>query len=116
MAANQSRRTFVKTAGTTLMVAGLAGMGLVGCSSQGASSGTGSTGDASSDGFEWDEETDVLVVGSGLAGVAAAVTVAKEDPNATCLLIEKGQSISRSFGRMRKPGRPMMCSRHSRAR
>ena len=51
MAANQSRRTFVKTAGTTLMVAGLAGMGLVGCSSQGASSGTGSTGDASSDGF-----------------------------------------------------------------
>lgn len=92
MAANQSRRTFVKTAGTTLMVAGLAGMGLVGCSSQGAPSGTGSTGDASSDGFEWDEETDVLVVGSGLAGVAAAVTVAKEDPNATCLLIEKGQS------------------------
>lgn len=54
----------------------------------------GSTGDASSDGFEWDEETDVLVVGSGLAGVAAAVTVAKEDPNATCLLIEKGKAPS----------------------
>lgn len=89
MAMAQSRRSFVKTAGTTLLVAGLTGMGLAGCSSKGGASESAPAADGD---FAWDEETDVLVVGAGLAGVAAAVTVGKESPDASCLLIEKGTS------------------------
>ena len=81
--------SFVKTAGTTLLVAGLTGMGLAGCSSKGGASESAPAADGD---FAWDEETDVLVVGAGLAGVAAAVTVGKESPDASCLLIEKGTS------------------------
>ena len=91
MAMAQSRRSFVKTAGTTLLVAGLTGMGLAGCSSKGGASESAPAADGD---FAWDEETDVLVVGAGLAGVAAAVTVGKESPDASCLLIEKGTSPS----------------------
>lgn len=89
MAMAQSRRSFVKTAGTTLLVAGLTGMGLAGCSSKGGASESAPAADGD---FAWDEETDVLIVGAGLAGVAAAVTVGKESPDASCLLIEKGTS------------------------
>ncbi|MFR0867958.1 MAG: hypothetical protein ACLSGS_02580 [Adlercreutzia sp.] len=60
----QSRRSFVKTAGTTLLVAGLTGMGLAGCSSKGGASESAPAADGD---FAWDEETDVLVVGAGLA-------------------------------------------------
>ena len=38
----------------------------------------------------WDREFDVVIVGAGAAGNAAAVTVAKEGDGATCLLLEKG--------------------------
>ena len=40
----------------------------------------------------WDEEYDVIVVGAGLAGMAAATTVALEGDGATCLLLEKSQA------------------------
>ena len=87
--ATQSRRSFVKTAGTTLLVAGLTGMGLAGCNTSQTEHATPSN---SSGDFAWDEETDVLVVGAGLAGVSAAIAVAREDPEARCTLLEKGAS------------------------
>lgn len=85
----QSRRTFLKTAGVAL--AGAAGLGIVGCAPQG---GGASGGDAASTAAgadtKWDEEFDVVVVGAGCAGQAAAITVALEGDGATCLLAEKG--------------------------
>lgn len=84
----QTRRGFVKTAGIAL--AGAAAMGLAGCAPSGGSSTTAST---SSDGA-WDEEFDVIVVGAGIAGNAAALTVATEGDGATCLLMEKGATPS----------------------
>ena len=40
----------------------------------------------------WDGEYDVVVVGAGMAGLCAAITVADEGAGASCLLIEKGAS------------------------
>ena len=85
----QSRRSFMKAAGTTLLIAGLTGMGLAGCDSSKKASGMDASSAAD---FTWDEETDVLVVGAGLAGTSAAVAIAKSDPEARCLLLEKGAS------------------------
>lgn len=45
---------------------------------------------AAPDQIAWDEEFDVIVVGGGLAGMAASVTVGIEGNGATCLLLEKG--------------------------
>ncbi|WP_417064623.1 FAD-binding protein [Gordonibacter urolithinfaciens] len=86
----QSRRGFVKAAGVALAGAGVAAFGLAGCAPQAPASGKV---DASADGT-WDEEFDVVVVGAGIAGHAAALTVATEGNGATCLLIEKGSSPS----------------------
>ena len=38
----------------------------------------------------WDEEFDVIIVGAGLAGLATAITIAREGNGEKCLLIEKG--------------------------
>ena len=83
----QSRRTFLKTAGVAL--AGAAGLGIVGCAPQGSTGNGASTASAGAD-TKWDEEFDVVVVGAGCAGQAAAITVALEGNGATCLLAEKG--------------------------
>ena len=64
-------------------------MALGGCSSKDASSGDQ---DLASTGVDFDEEYDVVVVGSGLAGLATAVTVGTEGDGATCLLLEKSDS------------------------
>lgn len=81
----QSRRAFLKTAGIAL--GGAAVAGLAGC----APAATASNDAADKvDGISWDEEFDVIVVGGGLAGLAAAVTVAQEGDGASCLLLEKG--------------------------
>ncbi|MEG0376445.1 MAG: FAD-binding protein [Raoultibacter sp.] len=84
--AAQTRRGFVKTAGAAL--AGAAVMGLAGCASGTTASSAQST---PGDNQAWDEEFDVIVVGAGIAGNAAALTVATEGDGAKCLLIEKGQ-------------------------
>ena len=85
----QTRRGFVKTAGIAL--AGAAAMGLAGCapSATGSGDATAKAGD-----ITWDEEFDVIVVGAGIAGNAAALTVATEGNGASCLLIEKGSTPS----------------------
>lgn len=96
-----TRRGFLTGAGALAAV--LAGAGLAGCSqpSSGSSNSGGSQGGAegaagetavSAADIQWDEEYDVVVVGSGLAGTATACTVAQEGNGATCLLLEKGAS------------------------
>ena len=47
-----------------------------------------------SDDTEWEGEYDVIVVGAGLAGLVAAITVADADDGSTCLLLEKGSTAS----------------------
>ncbi|PNV64773.1 FAD-binding dehydrogenase [Rubneribacter badeniensis] len=84
---SQSRRTFLKTASVAL--AGVAGLGIAGCAPKGTSGGN-ETGTAAGTDAKWDEEFDVVVIGAGCAGQAAAITVALEGNGATCLLAEKG--------------------------
>ena len=43
---------------------------------------------------EWDEEYDVVIVGAGIAGLAAASTVITEGQGLSCLLIEKEDSAA----------------------
>ena len=74
-----SRRNFIKGAGITL--AGATALSIMGCAS--------GNGNASSSSQKWDGEYDVIVVGVGIAGVTAAITVADEGNGASCLLIEK---------------------------
>ncbi|MEG0461217.1 FAD-dependent oxidoreductase [Gordonibacter sp.] len=80
----QDRRSFLKGAGVAAATA--ATFALAGCAPAKESSGKDS---ASASSTAWDEEFDVIVVGAGIAGLAAAVTVATEGDKATCLLIEK---------------------------
>ena len=78
-----SRRNFIKGAGITL--AGATALSIMGCASGNSSS-------TSSSSQKWDGEYDVIVVGAGIAGVTAAITVADEGNGASCLLIEKGRT------------------------
>ena len=81
-----TRRSFI--GGAAVLAAGAAA-GLAGCAPGGQQSGGG--GEAQAEGSEnWDEEFDVVVCGAGLAGLAAAITVATEGNGASCLLLEKG--------------------------
>lgn len=81
----QSRRTFLKVAGITAASALVAGV--VGCSKTTTNDNAANVSD-----ITWDETYDVVVVGSGLAGVASSLTVALEGNGANCLLLEKGDS------------------------
>ncbi len=77
-----SRRNFLKGAG--LATAAAAAFIIAGCSS-----GSDEPATKKVDSIEWDGEYDVIVVGAGAAGLAAAATVATEGDGATCLLLEK---------------------------
>ena len=81
---NVSRRGFLK--GAALATAGVAAASVVGCSS-----GESSSAEAGSN-ISWDEEFDIVIVGSGLAGASAAAAVALEGSGETCLLLEKSPS------------------------
>lgn len=78
----QDRRGFLKGVGATAL--GVAALGAFGCA-PGAAAEPG----AGVDEISWDAEYDVIVAGAGMAGVAAAITVAREGDGATCLLLEK---------------------------
>lgn len=85
------RRDFVKGLGVAAL--GAAAMGVAGCAPQGKGAGDeGSSAPASvnlanTGDIEWERETDVLVVGSGVAGYAAAV--AATDNGAEALVCEQ---------------------------
>ncbi len=86
-----SRRSFIRTAS---VVPAAAGLGLTGCASvKGASS-------------DWDETYDVVVVGSGFAGLAAAL--AAREAGASVAVFEKmafiGGNSSLSGGMIAVPG------------
>lgn len=76
-----SRRNFLK--GGTAVIAGAAALGLAGC----ASSQEGDATLAATDGRQWDKETDVVVVGFGIAGTTAACEAS--DAGAEVILLEK---------------------------
>lgn len=78
-----TRRTFLTGAGVAAVGAT---MGLMGCSSNTAS---GSSSSSSQSTVSWDGEYDVIVCGAGIAGIASAITVAREGNGASCLLLEK---------------------------
>lgn len=77
----QTRRTFIKGAAAAVAA---------GCAATGCALASGNDNAASIDQIAWDEEYDVLIVGAGAAGLAAAATVATEGNGATALLLEKG--------------------------
>ena len=84
-----SRRNFIKAAGAALALgAGNAMLG--GCSPKGGSSSNDAATSVADS--KWDDEYDVIVVGGGIAGLAAAATVASEGEGKKCLLLEKGEN------------------------
>ena len=82
----QTRRRFIKAAG--LAALGALAAGATGCAAQNPENDAAT----SADQIAWDEEFDVIVVGSGAAGMATALTVATEGEGARALLLEKGSS------------------------
>ena len=82
----QSRRSFLKTTG--LALGGALTVGMAAKAPAPALAAGNDAASAVSD-ITWDEEFDVIVVGAGLAGQAAALTVAIEGKGATCLVLEK---------------------------
>ncbi|MDR0500412.1 MAG: FAD-binding protein [Coriobacteriales bacterium] len=86
MQPEQSRRDFIKAVGSFGLALGA--LSVAGCS---AKTPDNDIAQNVSD-VKWDETWDVIVVGAGLAGTSAAVTVATEGNGAKCLLLEKGAS------------------------
>lgn len=78
-----TRRNFLVGAGA---LAGMTAMGLAGCS---PTSGSKSKSEFSG---SFDAEYDVIIVGAGIAGLSAAITVANEGSDEKVLLIDKGAS------------------------
>jgi fumarate reductase flavoprotein subunit len=105
-----SRRSFLGIGATA--AAGVALAGLTGCSSSGSSTSTSASSSTTSDGrdlgtsvFEVTSDSveaaetkdvDVVVVGSGMGGFSAALTVAELAPNASIVLLEKNSALGGS--------------------
>jgi succinate dehydrogenase/fumarate reductase flavoprotein subunit len=85
---NQSRRNFIKGAGVAAISA--AALGFTGCAQPKSASERNS--EKSSGTVNFDDTYDVVIVGAGIAGLAAAATVATEGNGQTALLIEKGSA------------------------
>lgn len=74
-----------------MALASAAALGLASCAPKNASSAS-SASTANGANTKWDETYDVIVVGAGIAGQAAAITVALEGSGKKCLLAEKGDA------------------------
>ena len=86
---NLTRRSLI--GGIALGSLGLAGAGLLGCSSEGnAASGSATT---AADDITWDEETDVIVVGSG-GGLAGGIAAAENGMEV--IVLEKDTTVGGS--------------------
>lgn len=79
-----SRRQFMK--GIAVVGAGALATGLVACDT-GTDEGTDGSNDEGTTGITWDRETDVLVIGTGFAGLSCAVEA--KNAGADVLVIEK---------------------------
>lgn len=97
MSSTQTRRDFLRGAG--IGAAGFAVVGLAGtlgavAGAQEAAPSTGALGSqvVTLDDMSFDEECDVLIVGAGIAGLTAAVTLTREAPDKKVILVEKGAS------------------------
>lgn len=90
MGTETSRRRFLKGMGTVALGAGVAAMGLTGCAPKASGSSVSEGAPANESDMSWDEEFDIVVIGAGAAGLAAAITVATEGDGVSCLLAEKG--------------------------
>lgn len=108
MAEYVGRREFLKTAG----IAGAALVGgsmLAGCAGSPSGSSQASAEGASASAVEWNEETDVLVVGSGFAGLAAAIEAI--EAGSSVILIDKmpvyGGNSALNGGDMAAVGTPL---------
>ena len=88
---NQSRRSFVKAAGAAagFAVMGLAASRPIRSHADEATAGAFGCQTVVLDEMTWDEECDILVVGAGIAGLTAAITLTKEAPEKKVILVEK---------------------------
>lgn len=84
-----SRRGFITRA--SFAAAGVAALGLAGCSSGSQSSSGGGGMLAAADDGKWDSETEVVIVGGGGAGLTAAVVAAKGGAKVT--VIEAAEKV-----------------------
>ncbi|HNR22255.1 MAG TPA: FAD-binding protein, partial [Steroidobacteraceae bacterium] len=61
---------------------------------------------------QWDDETDVLIAGYGVAGCAAAIEAHDSDPAADILIVEK-MPAERAGGNGRASGQSLLISQGS---
>lgn len=102
------RRDFLKTAGlASVTLAG--GALLAGCAGNAAGSSEGASSGVAASDIKWDQETDVLVVGSGFAGLAAAIEAI--EAGSSVVLIDKmsvyGGNSALNGGDMAAVGTPL---------
>ena len=87
METSLDRRGFLKTLAVGSAAAVVAGAGLAGCAPQQKGTATAATVSGTGLPEKWDEECDVLVIGSGYAGLAAAYEASKAGANT--MIVEK---------------------------
>lgn len=108
MAESVGRREFLKKAGLA-SAALVGGSMLAGCASGASGSSEAAAEDLSASAVKWDRETDVLVVGSGFAGLAAAIEAIEAGSNV--VLIDKmpvyGGNSALNGGDMAAVGTPL---------
>lgn len=78
-----SRRSFLKTVGVLGGVAATSGL-LAGCAPQKAA------------GVKWDKTADVVILGAGGAGLAAAISASKAGAGKSVIVLEKGAAVGGS--------------------
>ena len=96
---NMDRRGFLK--GAAVLGGAIAASGLAGCASEAAPQKTAST-----EGIVWEDEADVVILGTGGTGLAAAITMADEGLG-SCIVLEAG-SEEEAGGNSRVNGQLVM--------